>query len=119
MRIGSRLPSRADPPCDLEPVESGHEDVEDHRVGLVVFERGERGEPVVRELDLVALELERAAERLAHRPFVVHDQDLHGSIVRIESEKSLRARTLREFLDAFRLVLGGAGRMEGDGYRKD
>jgi len=64
-----------------------------------------RCEPVIRELDLVPLELESAAERLAHRPFVVHDQDLHGSIVRIESEKSLRARTLREFLGAFQVGL--------------
>ena len=69
------------PPSDLEAVETRHEDVEDHRVGLVAFERGKRCEPVVRELDLVPLELESAAERLAHRPFVVHDQDLHGSIV--------------------------------------
>jgi hypothetical protein len=45
------------------------------------------------ELDLVALELEGAAERLAHSPFVVHDQDLHGSIVRVDSEKRLRANS--------------------------
>ena len=56
-----------------------------------VLERCERLDAVVGELDLVALELERAAERLAHGPFVVDDQDLHGSIVRFESEKSLRS----------------------------
>jgi hypothetical protein len=94
MRIGSRLPPRRSLPCDFQPVETGHEDVEDHRVGLAVrLERLERSDAVVGELDLVALELEGAAERLAHRPLVVHDQDLHGSIVRIDSEKKLRAKS--------------------------
>jgi hypothetical protein len=77
---------------DLEPVQAGHEHVEDHRVGL-----GLRAEPLERlvavlgELDLVALQLQRAAERLAHRPFVVHDQDLHVPIVASEAENCVRA----------------------------
>ena len=66
---------------DLEPVDAGHEDVEDHRVGLVASRAGERLAAVVRELDLVALELERAPQRLAHGALVVDDQDLHGSIL--------------------------------------
>ena len=43
------------------------------------------------KLAFADLELERAAERFAHGSFVVDHQDLHGSIVRFESEKSLRA----------------------------
>ena len=35
-------------------------------------------EPVGRELDLVALELESPPQRLAYRPLVVDDHDLHG-----------------------------------------
>ena len=90
-----RLPVAPHAPADLQAVHTRHEDVEDHGVGLVaVLERGEGLQPVVGELDLVALELEGAAQRLAHRPFVVDDQDLHGSIVRIESENWLRARLL-------------------------
>ena len=44
----------------------------------------ERLDAVLGELDLVALELERAPQRLAHGPLVVDDQDLHGRIVRLK-----------------------------------
>ena len=37
------------------------------------------------ELDLVALELEGPAEGLPHGPFVVHDQNLHGTYCRCGS----------------------------------
>ncbi len=39
----------------------------------------ERLGAVGRQLDLVALELERAPERVAHGALVVHDQDLHDA----------------------------------------
>jgi len=83
-------------PGHLEAVHARHEDVEDHRVRLVAgLQFLERSLAVVGQRDLVALELERAAERLAHRPLVVHDQDLHGPIVRVDSEKSLRTSSRR------------------------
>ena len=44
-------------------------------------EQVERLLPVGRELDLVALELERAPKRLAHGPLVVHHEDSHARIV--------------------------------------
>ena len=37
-----------------------------------------------RELDLVALELQRAAKRVAHGRLVVDDQDPHGDILRMD-----------------------------------
>ena len=70
----------AHPAADFEAVHPGHQDVEDQDVrrrGLPV-QTGERLAAVGLELDLVALELERAPERLTHRPLVVHDHDLHG-----------------------------------------
>ena len=54
------------------------------------------------ELDLVAFELQRAAERLAHRAFVVYHENLHGLILRAQLRSSLRATSvLTLFLAAF------------------
>ena len=66
------------------PSTHGHQHVEDDRVRLALAVRLEALERLVAvgsELDLVALELERAPQRLPHGPFVVYDQDLHGPIV--------------------------------------
>ena len=49
---------------------------------------------VAGELDVVALQLEGTAERLAHGAFVVDDQDSHASIVATEAEGRLRGRQL-------------------------
>ena len=72
------------------------------RVGLgFVVEPLERLVAVLGQLDVVALELERAAQRLAHGPLVVDDQDLHVRIVRDQREKfldPLLEQALREFL---------------------
>jgi len=53
----------AQPPADLEPVDYGHEHVEDDRVRLNLAIRLEAVQSLVAvggELDLVSLELERA-----------------------------------------------------------
>ena len=66
------------PSTHLEPVDPGHEDVEDHRVRRSrTAEPFERLLAVVRELDLVPLELERAPQRVAHGAFIVDDENLH------------------------------------------
>ena len=71
--------ARAQPPADLEPVDLRHQHVEHDRVGGSLRERGERLAPVGGERDLVALEPQRALERLAHGGLVVHDEQAHRS----------------------------------------
>jgi len=67
-------PGSSQAPAHLEPVEPGHEHVEDDGVGLGLgLEARERLTAVGGELDLVPLELQRAPERLAHGTFVVDD----------------------------------------------
>ena len=46
--------------------------------------------PVLGQLDLVALEFERAPQRLPHGPFVFDHQDLHVRIVAPEGEICVR-----------------------------
>jgi hypothetical protein len=85
----------AQTPADLEPVDYRHEHVEDDGIRLnlaVRLEAVERLVAVGSELDLVPLELESAAQGFPHGPFVVYDQDLHGSIVLVEAERELRGR---------------------------
>ena len=48
----------------------------------------ERVGTVPGELDLVALQLERAAERVPDGGLIVDDEDLHGHIVRVRGPKS-------------------------------
>jgi hypothetical protein len=76
----------AQTPTHLEPVDARHEHVEDDGVGLVFLgaaEPCERVLAVLCEVDLVALELERTSERLAHCALVVDNENLHlGRIVR-------------------------------------
>ena len=73
------LPARAQAPADLEPVHAGHQHVEDHASGCCRrLQPVERLAPVGRELDLVALQLERSAERLANRALIVDYEDLHA-----------------------------------------
>ena len=70
---------------DLEPVESGHEHVEDHDIRLPALDPAEPVGPVDGEIDLVALEFERATERVTYGTFVVDHEDLHARIVGPES----------------------------------
>ena len=81
---GNRVPGRAEMAAHLEPVDARHEDVEDDRIGLVRPPESRDGlVSVGRELDLVALELESAPERLADRRLVVDDEDAHGFALRM------------------------------------
>ena len=61
IKTGTELPRSPKPPAHLEPVDAGHEDVEDRRVDAATrLEPLERFLAVAGELDVVALELERA-----------------------------------------------------------
>ena len=79
--------------ADLEAVEARHRDIEDERIRLrrVELQPVERLGAVGGELDLVALQLQRAAERLAHRGIVVDDEDPHAAIVSPSAAGGLRA----------------------------
>jgi hypothetical protein len=71
-------PRRAEPAADLEPVRTGHENVEDDGVRRRrEIEPLERLLAVLRELHAVPLELEGSAERVAHWTLVVDDQNVH------------------------------------------
>ena len=59
---------------DLEPVHLGHLDVEDHEVGVVPRELGERGRAVVGRADLVG-PLEEHPQRFPRAELVVDDED--------------------------------------------
>ena len=77
---GHAVSLSANPAADLQAVDARHQDVEDHGVGLAVgLEPVESVGAVHGELDVVALQLESAAERVAHGALVVDDQDFHGA----------------------------------------
>jgi hypothetical protein len=85
-----------EPAARLEPVEPRHRDVEHHRVDRgAIVEAFERLGAVARELDLVSLELERAAERFPDRWLVVDDQNSHAAIVRMRPKNFLNVRFTR------------------------
>ena len=84
---GHAVPLSADAAADLQPVDAWHQDIEDHRVGLAVrLEPVERVGAVDCELHVVALQLEGPPERVAHRAFVVDDQDFHAPSVPREAK---------------------------------
>ena len=84
--IGSATQGAAHPAADLETVDPRHQHVEDHRVGLVGRLDAREGLAAVRgQLDLVAFQLERTAQRVANGPFVVDDEDLHAPIVALQA----------------------------------
>ena len=62
----------AHPPAHLEPVEPGHQYVEDHRVRGGGGEGVERLLAVGRERHVVAVEAQRSLERPPHSRFIVH-----------------------------------------------
>ena len=78
---GYGIAGAAEPATYLEPVDTGHEDVEDQRIGALrsLGDHRERRFTIGGELDVIPLELERALKRLADRPLVVHDKDAHLS----------------------------------------
>ena len=58
----------------LDPVQPGHHHVHDHHVGIGRPDPGQRLGPVGGQGHLVAVELQRTPQRLAHRLVVVDDQ---------------------------------------------
>jgi hypothetical protein len=68
----------AQSPAHLEPVDAGHEHVEDHGIGVrTPAETVQRLLTILCAVDLVPLELESPPERFAHRALVIDDQNLH------------------------------------------
>jgi hypothetical protein len=65
-------------PADLEAVQAGHEDVEQHRVGGRGRLRADGLAPVLRQRDVEALDPEDALQHLTHGRLVVDDQDAHA-----------------------------------------
>jgi CRP/FNR family transcriptional regulator, cyclic AMP receptor protein len=63
--------------ADLKAVKAGHRDVEDDRVGRRSRHAIQGLDAVGGEVDLVALERQRALQRRAHGRLVVDDQDSH------------------------------------------
>ncbi len=71
-----RLPLRAQLAADLEPVDAGHEHVQDDEVGANLRGAREALAAVGGERHLESAELERPLERGAHRRLVVDHQQL-------------------------------------------
>jgi CRP/FNR family transcriptional regulator, cyclic AMP receptor protein len=74
---GGAIARRAHAPAHLEPVHTGHCDVEDDCVGRRLHHAIERLDTVGGEVDLVALEGQRPFQGHAHRRLVVDDKDPH------------------------------------------
>ncbi len=88
---GNLVPDAAQAPADLEPVRARHEDVEDDRIRLRVhLESPKCLLAVLGKLDVVALELERTPQGVAHSALVVDHENAHGRIVRPRSPRSER-----------------------------
>ena len=74
----------AQAPADLEAVDPGHRDVEHDRVVARVGQAIQRLAAVGRELDLIAVQAQRAIQRGPHRGLVVDDQHArHSARLRI------------------------------------
>ena len=65
---------RAQAAGDLDPVELGQPEVEDHEVGVVGGRLAQRGLAVTGDAHLVALQAQRALERLGDLVVVLHDE---------------------------------------------
>ena len=76
---GRAVAGLAQPPAHLQPVELGHEDVQDHRVGRAVGEDVQRLLAVLGQGHIVVLEPQSTLERPPHGGLVVDDQNArHG-----------------------------------------
>jgi hypothetical protein len=64
--------------ADLEAVQTRHHHIQDERVGPVPGNHVEGLNPVMGQLDRVAIERKRPAQRLAHGAIVVDDKYPHG-----------------------------------------
>ena len=80
----------AQPAAHLEPVHARHQHVEHQRVGRAGRQRVERLGAVGGQLGLVALQPQRAVDRLTHRRLVVDHQDAHASRVPSKAESPIR-----------------------------
>ena len=74
---GGAVAGRAQPAAHLEPVDARHRHVEHDRVDVVADEVVERRAAVLGHVHVVAVERQRALQRLAHGRLVVDHQHLH------------------------------------------
>ena len=80
IRIGTRLPARAQPPAHLQAVHVRQADVEHERVRQRASRPAVSAAPPFSADDgLVSRQRQRAAQRVAQGAVVVDDQDLHPS----------------------------------------
>ena len=83
---------RAQSAAGLEATDARHHHVEHQRVGPLGAQPIERLTTVGSHVDVVAVEGQRAAQRLAHGPVVVDHEDAHPAILPRTSEPILRNR---------------------------
>ena len=86
---GRRVAGGTQALAHLEPVEARHEHVEHDRVDALLGEQLERLYPFRRDRHVVALERQRAAERLADGGLVVDHEHAHRRSLAREAEKRL------------------------------
>ena len=82
MQTGTSLPALAQAPQDLEAVEVGHRQVEQHDRGCDRLDRRERGAAAGGRHDAEALELEALGDGAADRVVVVDEQDDGRAVAR-------------------------------------
>ena len=95
--MGVRSPEARTPPADLEAVDVGELEVEEDRVGGGDLERPDRRGALLVQLGLVALEAQRARQRVADGRVVLDDEDPHDRdpahrVEPTEHHGSVRAR---------------------------
>ena len=78
---GRAIADGAHPPADLQAVETGHQHVEDDRVGRVDSERADRLASVDCRRHLEPTQVEQERERLAHGRLIVYDEQTHGPML--------------------------------------
>jgi hypothetical protein len=74
------LATGAQPATDLDPVDLGKHDVEDHEVEPLLREAVERLAAVLRRDDFIAVLAKRISEQRLHRLLVVDEQDASRSV---------------------------------------
>ncbi len=64
-----------EPPTDGQPVDVGHHQVQDHDIGALSSEGVQRRGAVADRLDVIAIELQRADQRLTRGSIIFGQQD--------------------------------------------
>ncbi len=75
-QVGAR---RADPPQDLQAIDPGHDDVEEHRVGRALLDDPETFFSAAGDLGLVTFALEDLGDNVRYIRLIIDDEDSHDS----------------------------------------